>query len=187
MTPPPDIQTRWTYRDLDRLPADLMRYELWEGELIMTPAPNVAHQTLVMRIVRLFVLHDPQQALGSTFTAPMDVVLGEDITVQPDVVWIARANAGIITHERIMGAPDLCVEVTSPATAYADKDRKLRYYSEAGVREYWLADPEARTLTLYAPGRNTHTVYQPGAVARSALPELEGLTVEVGALFAGLP
>lgn len=65
-TTPPDIQTRWTYRDLDRLPADLVRYKLREGELIMTPAPNVAQQTLVMRIVRLFVLHDPQQALGST-------------------------------------------------------------------------------------------------------------------------
>ncbi len=180
-------QTQWTYHDLDDLPDDLVRYELWEGELIMAPAPVTAHQELVKRILKLFVKYDPDEAKGTYYDAPLDVVLSESISLQPDFLWIAPTNAGIIQPERIMGAPDLVVEVLSPATADADRGRKRGYYASAGVREYWLVDPETRTLTIHALGSQTYTVYEPGAVARSALPELEGLQAEVAGLFADLP
>ncbi len=186
-TAPPRTQTRWTYHDLDDLPADLVRYELWEGELIISPAPTITHQEVAKRLLKLFTLHDPKEHLGVYYAAPADVVLDENLSLQPDVFWIANANRSIITPERIMGAPDLCVEVLSPSTAYADKSRKLHYYTQAGVRECWLVDPEAGTLTVYVLGTKTHVVYEAGAVARSSLPELAGLEVDVAKLFAALP
>jgi Uma2 family endonuclease len=179
-------QSDWTYRDLDDLPADLERYELWEGELIISPAPTVNHQELVGRIHSLFVMFDPQKSRGRYFVAPVDVILGEKITVQPDMLWVAKANEDIIKDKHIVGAPDLCIEVMSPGSEEDDRDRKRRYYAEGGVREYWLLDSVGRTLSIYDLGRNTHTVYEEGALAQSTLPELAGLTVDVRELFAGL-
>lgn len=184
---PPRTQTRWTYHDLDRLPDELERYELWEGELIMSPSPTMAHQEIVMRLIKRFVLHDPDNERGQYLTAPADVVLRENITVQPDVFWIASGRTDIIAHERVMGAPDLCIEVLSRSSIEADQERKPRYYADAGVREYWLLDPVAQTVTVYALGSNTHTVYQSGATVTSALPELEGLSLDVAGVFKELP
>ncbi|MBN1966205.1 MAG: Uma2 family endonuclease [Anaerolineae bacterium] len=181
----PKLQT--AYELIEQLPDHVTRYEIWDGELIVTPAPTLSHQTLSKRLVRILVLHDPEEAIGAYFYAPMDVILLERTTVQPDVFWIAKANEGIIQPKHIIGAPDLCIEVISPSTEYADRERKFGYYRDGGVREYWLVDPAAQTLTVYALGSSTHTVYGVGATAHSGLTELAGLTVDVAKLFEDLP
>jgi Uma2 family endonuclease len=142
-------QGQWTYDAYAAIPDDGKRYEVIEGVLYVAPAPNVAHQAAVTQFaIRLgsFIL---TADLGQIFVSPIDVELPPGRTiVQPGVVVILHANRGIITPSRIVGAPDLVIEVASPSTATHDRSAKLAAYARAGVREYWLADPYAQTVEL---------------------------------------
>jgi Uma2 family endonuclease len=123
---------------------DEPRCELLFGSLFVTPAPKVRHQDAVYRLARLLGDHADRSG-GRMVVSPVDVVLGDLTVVQPDVVYVHAARAGIV-RDRIEGAPDLVVEILSPATARRDLGEKLRLYAEAGVAEYWIVDPEARTF-----------------------------------------
>jgi Uma2 family endonuclease len=85
---------------------------------------------------------------GQVFCAPFDVELAPNRVVQPDVIVVLAANAGIITASRIVGVPDLVIEIASPGTAGYDRREKQDTYARAGVPEYWIADPYARTVEL---------------------------------------
>jgi Uma2 family endonuclease len=82
------------------------------------------------------------------WTAPLDVRLGEDTALQPDLIFISNARAGIIQENWIAGSPDLVVEVLSPSTAAHDRATKLPVYAQAGVPEVWLIDPQAKTVEV---------------------------------------
>ena len=133
------------YREADYLALpEKPRCELLYGRLLVTPAPNVRHQVVVGRILRLlFELVDREGGLA--VDSPVDVVLADHSVVQPDVVYVTRARSSII-RERIEGAPDLVVEILSPGTARRDLGEKLRLYAEAGVAEYWIVDPVLETF-----------------------------------------
>lgn len=74
-------------------------------------------------------------------TAPIDVEFDENNRFQPDIVYIANKNLSIITEKKIIGSPDIIIEILSPSTSDNDKIRKKRIYEQFGVREYWIADP----------------------------------------------
>jgi Uma2 family endonuclease len=142
------MQGQWTYDAYAAIPEDGRRYEVIDGVLYVTPAPNLGHQASVARfIVHLFALIE-QAGLGRVFPAPCDVELSRRVVVEPDVVVVLNANAGILTPSRIIGAPDLVVEIASPGTAGYDRRTKQDAYARAGVREYWIADPAARTIEV---------------------------------------
>lgn len=86
--------------------------------------------------------------LGEVWTAPLDVRLSGETALQPDLVFISDARAGIIQENWIAGAPDLVVEVLSPSTATYDRATKLPLYADAGVPEVWLVDSQAKTLEV---------------------------------------
>jgi len=86
--------------------------------------------------------------LGRVFPAPVDVELAPNVVLQPDVIVVLNANLGILIPERIVGAPDLVVEIASPGTAGYDRRQKQDAYARAGVPEYWIADPIARTIEV---------------------------------------
>jgi len=139
---------RWTYEDYYHL-EDGQRYEIIEGELIrMAPAPDIFHQNWALELVLRLREHVKQNKLGQVFIAPVDVGLSANDVVQPDVVFVSAARAGIIERRGIMGVPDLVVEVLSPATARDDRSRKRDLYARAGISEYWIADPANRTLEV---------------------------------------
>lgn len=143
-------QGRWTYEDYAAIPDDCHRYEIIDGVLYMTPAPNVIHQATVGRLTTALTTHVELTGLGRVFPAPLDVdlPLRPTVTVQPDIVVVLNANLGIITPKCIVGAPDLVVEVASPSTTGYDRREKQDAYARAGVRKYWLADPYARTVEI---------------------------------------
>lgn len=141
-------QGHWTYSDYAALPDDGPRYELIDGVLYMAPAPNTSHQGTSARFVTFLMTHIEFAGLGRVFAAPTDVELAPDTVVQPDVIVVLNANLGIITPSRIVGAPDLVVEVASPSTAGYDRREKQDAYARAGVREYWVVDPNAQTVEL---------------------------------------
>lgn len=147
-------ERRYTYADYRAWPEDV-RYELVEGAaFMMAPAPSVDHQTLAFEVghqIRTALEGHPCRVL----MAPVDVLLAHAdeaddaiaTVVQPDVLVVC--DPGKVTPRGIRGAPDWVLEVISPASASHDQIVKLAAYERAGVREYWLAHPADRILTIY--------------------------------------
>ena len=114
----------------------------------------------------------------------IDVVLSPHDTLRPDLIFVSSERADIITHANIQGAPDLVVEIRSPSTARLDETTKRELYEKCGVPEYWLADPEAQTVTILLLGENGYGVvgiYAKGDTLTS--PTLEGFSIDLNEIF----
>ena len=173
-----------TVGDYERMTADTdTRYELIDGVLIEMPSPTVFHQRILQRYFRLLDDYVEERHLGEVFIAPLDVELSPYDVVQPDLIVVATRNADVITGKRIVGAPDLAVEISSPGTTVRDRIRKRRLYEQAGVREYWFADTFAQTQTTWAlEGRHYVEIPAPEGQSRSVL--LAELEIDVAAVIA---
>ena|SRR5947209_8109628 len=152
VTPADDVpgpaQGSWTYKDYAALPDDGRRYEIVNGVLFMTPSPSEWHQTVVIRLAHYLLVHVEFTGFGRVYVAPFDVELAPDTVVQPDVLVVLNANRDRITKSRIIGAPDLVVEVASPGTAKHDRFAKREAYVLAGVPEYWMVRPGEGTVEV---------------------------------------
>src|SRR5581483_12513463 len=124
------------------------RYEIIDGVLYMAPSPSTAHQGSTGLFHWYLMAHVQFAGLGRVFVAPFDVELAPGITVQPDVIVVLTEHLSIITESHIVGAPDIVVEIASPGTVGYDRRTKQDAYAHAGVREYWLADPRAKTVEI---------------------------------------
>ncbi len=133
-----------TYQDLIEIPNDRNRYELFEGELQVTAAPNAAHQGAVNNLAFLLTSHVRRHRLGFVFTAPFDVLLSDISVVQPDLLFVSRERRRIILPGYIRGAPDLVVELSSASTAHVDRQVKRQLYARHGVLNYWRLDVDRR-------------------------------------------
>lgn len=176
---------KYKYRDYINLSeSEDKRYELIDGELFVVPSPTPMHQDIAGNLfsaLKEFVLTG---GLGKVFTAPLDVVLSDEVVLQPDVIYISRDRLSIVTDRNIRGAPDLVVEVLSPSTAERDRTIKRARYLRFGVRELWIVDPEARSIEVLRAGDTefeTVRVYSEGSAARSTV--LEDLQVDVTRIF----
>lgn len=137
----------YTWDDYVQLPDDGNRYEILEGELVVTPAPMSGHQFTVLAIGRLLGAWTDERG-GEAFVSPIDVVLADDTICQPDAIWISPDRSAEIVGDRIHGIPDLVVEVLSKSTARRDRTRKADIYASYGAREYWLANPADETIEI---------------------------------------
>ncbi|MCL4515315.1 MAG: Uma2 family endonuclease [Firmicutes bacterium] len=170
---------RLTYEDYCRMPAGL-RYELVEGDLRMTPSPDVFHQKISKRLQRVLLEWIEDRGLGEVYDAPLDVVLSNHNVVQPDLLYVAKERLGIIKESNIQGPPDLVVEILSDSSVEWDRVTKRQVYAKYGVRELWLVDPKGRTIevaTLQGHELATFQVYPTGTILNSPL--LPGLTLNV--------
>ncbi len=138
-----------TYADLESMPEDGRRHEIIDGELFVTAAPNTRHQRVLMRLAFHLETIRRQLASGELFFAPLDVEFSDSDVVQPDLVYVARPNLGRLTERNLEGAPDLAVEVLSPATRRLDDATKFALYERGGVAEYWIVDPDAETIRVH--------------------------------------
>jgi Uma2 family endonuclease len=138
----------WTYSDYATLPNDGRQYEIVNGVLYMAPSPSTEHQKIAGRFFYYLFTHVELAGLGSVLSAPTDVVLSPIDVFQPDVLVILNAGLEKIKELQVIGAPDLVVEVASPSTSTHDRNKKYHVYAEAGVTEYWIADPGTRTVEL---------------------------------------
>lgn len=173
------------YRDADyRALPEEPRRELLLGRLLVTPSPSARHQRILVRLVELLAPL-ARAAGGEVLVAPIDVALADHSVVQPDLVWVGAHRRGIV-RERVEGAPDLVVEVLSPATARRDLGEKLALYATAGVFEYWLLDPEKRTCELLENRDGAFVVRLPvEGIHRS--PTILGLELDLEAFWRAIP
>jgi Uma2 family endonuclease len=144
-------QGDWTYDDYARLPDDGNRYEVIHGVLYVTPLPNFKHQFVIVKLAASFEVFLAEHEVGIVLTAPFDILLPREIAspVEPDLVVFRTGNTPDWGAKNFAGVPDLVVEVLSPSTRSRDRRIKLRAYEEAGVPEYWLVDPDLRSILVY--------------------------------------
>ncbi len=182
-------QGEWTYEDYKRLPEDGRRYEIVEGVLHVTAAPNFDHQYTVMQLVTCLDRFVKDRHLGMILVAPFEVYLSDAApVVQPDVLFIASERVPEPGAAGFSGAPDLVVEVLSPSTARNDRVVKFTAYEQAGVREYWLADPRTRSVEVYglSDGEMYELWGQYTVEEELSSGLLEGLSLPVKELFVPL-
>ena len=182
-----DASKKYTYQDYLELPHEPgYSFEILEGMLIKEPSPNVIHQRVSRRLQRTledyFWEHDPQ---GEVFNAPLDTTFYDINVVQPDLLYVSGENKDIIKDTRIDGAPTLVVEILSPSTSRKDRLIKMRIYQKAGVKHYWLVDPEEQTVECFALKDGMYTLV--AATMEDDIlehPDFSGLAIRLGPLWA---
>lgn len=177
---------RYTYEELvAEMPETTQPCELWDGELIMCPAPSFDHQKIVLRFYRR--LHDwvSKRKLGEVVTAPIDMVLSPHRAMQPDIAFIAKDRLSIIGRA-INGPVDLAAEVISLGNRNRDRIEKRDLYEQYGVKEYWIIDPEAQTIeVLYLESSGYRLLMRCTAEQTAASRLLPGFELPVNAIFYG--
>ena len=162
--PRPAEKRKYTTDDYYAFKDDIRR-ELIDGRLFVMDAPSVKHQVIIGELYILFrQCADVHGDKCRVILSPCDVQLDRDryTMVQPDLLVICD-NEKIRTRV-CFGAPDLAVEIMSPSSRSRDSVLKLNKYMSAGVREFWLVDPENRTVIVYLAGEdgmssNTFQIY----------------------------
>ncbi len=145
----PNAVKRWTLQELHSLPDDGNKYELVRGELFVTPPPTYDHETIGARLTQILVPYVAAHGLGLVYH-PRAVLRFEGSEVEPDLM--VRPIAPGADWDRAP-LPILIVEILSPSTRRRDRQQKRELYSDASIAEYWMVDPERRTITAVAAGR----------------------------------
>lgn len=171
-----------TFEEYRALPDSDQRIELIRGELIMSAAPKAAHQRVAFRLAIALQEHVEELGLGEVFIAPFDVRFSNFSSVQPDICFVGSGNEERIGQDYLDGAPDLIVEVLSPSNRRDDLVRKRMLYADYGVPEYWIVDPEAKTVTVNVL---TDDQYEERAVATAERPSagLPSFAIDLARLF----
>jgi len=161
---PARTERRWTTADV----RDLMdesrawpRYELLDGELLVTPAPGWPHQMAIQELTAILRPYCDREPIGIVVNSPSDLELRPGTITQPDVFVVPNSLLPE-TDEHVgwdlVKALVLAVEVISPSSVHTDRVEKREFYLGAGVSEYWVMDLEARMVELWTPERDTPLV-----------------------------
>ena len=182
----PAVQRDWTaerVRELIDETRHWPRYEVIDGELLVTPAPEPPHQAAVLALAVLLRPYTKSTGVGTTMISPADIEFSPRRMVQPDVfVVLPTADGRRIGSWRDVPGLLLAVEVLSPSSARSDRQLKRRLYQSEGVGEYWVIDLDGRVVERWRPEDerpevlDTTLVWQPSA-------EHAPLVIELGAFF----
>ncbi|THF77292.1 Uma2 family endonuclease [Cohnella fermenti] len=145
--PPMVKESGWTVDDYFELPEDGNQYEIVNGILELKPSPTTDHQRVIRNMDH--VLSDRCESHYIMILSPIDVILSERETRQPDLLMVHRSRSEIVRREGIYGPPDLVVELLSPNSVKRDRVMKLKSYARFGVPEYWIADYANQAIEQY--------------------------------------
>lgn len=127
--------------------------EVINNVLYMSPAPTFEHQRILATLFTQLNVHISENDLGECVFSPVDVYLGHNNAVQPDIVFIAKENLSIIRDGKVKGPPDLVVEVLSGNKKH-DLQLKKQLYETFGVKEYFIVNPaDKEVITYYFDGK----------------------------------
>jgi Uma2 family endonuclease len=180
------VPIKLTFEEFCQLPESNLPHELIDGKLRMPAAPNWRHQQILGNLYAALRQHVLARNLGRVALAPVDVVLDRmrPLVLQPDVFFITHERAGIV-QDKVIGAPDLTVEIFSGSGAVFDRTEKAAFYAQYGVKEYWLVDPDEETVEvrrLETKGYETVGRFGRGDAVRSSL--LHDLILPADQIFA---
>jgi Uma2 family endonuclease len=133
-------QDQWSYAEYARLPDDGNRYEVIDGEVLVTPAPSTGHQHVVGRLYRRIIEYVEAHGLGYVLF-DVDVLFVTGQFLRPDLVFIPKGGREGLTDRGVEVPPGLIVEVLSPSSRSIDLVRKPARYGDFGVPVYWVVDP----------------------------------------------
>jgi Uma2 family endonuclease len=161
-----------------------VRLELVDGEIAVSASPLPPHSRVVVRLTSILDRHIEENDLGILLT-DCDTVFGDYDVRRPDLLFFTRAREHLIPDEDpIEGAPDLCVEVLSKSTRQVDRVDKFKQYAKAGVKHYWIADPNARTIEAFKlVGKGYRLVGQGSGQEVVSLPPFPDLEVSLGRVW----
>ena len=170
------------YTDYLATPNDGKRYQIVEGELLVTPSPSPVHQRVSRRLQRQLEDYFQRLGIGEVFDAPIDLLLSPHDVLVPDLLVVADPQH--VSRRGIEGPPLLVVEILSPSTRHHDRGVKARRYAKLGVQHYWLVDPDERRFECH---RLAEGAFQPVADARGdsrlSHPDWDGLILDLAALW----
>ena len=145
------IEPLLTVADLDACPEDNNRYELIEGELLVSRAPGIPHQRIVLNLEIILSNHLREHPIGILVPGAGAIFSDYDAVI-PDLAFVRNERWDqVVTGEKFTGALDLVIEVTSPGAENRRRDLlvKRQLYGKYGVAEYWVVDSENRQIEVY--------------------------------------
>ena len=148
-------EEKYKYSDYENW-QDSENWEIISGKAyMMAPSPNRKHQEISLKITMEF--YNYLKGKSCKLYSELDVVLSDEDVVKPDIMVVCDKEK--LGEKNIKGAPDLIVEVLSPSTSRRDKVIKLELYKKYGVKEYWIADPVYREITVHYFTENRSQIY----------------------------
>jgi len=141
----------WTVERVLALPADGNRYEAVDGQLLVTPAPSLFHQVVVLALYERLAPFVRAHRIGRVVLSPADIELDRRTLVQPDLFVTPLVEGRHPRTWQEVRSLLLAVEVLSPSSARADRQIKRRRYQRYGVPEYWIVDLDARLVERWRP------------------------------------
>ena len=174
---------RWTREQVLNLPADGNRYELVDGELIVTPCPAPRHQFVLAALFGALAPYVRAAELGQLLWSPADLELEPGQLMQPDLFVLPSIA---FTRWEDAPLPLLVVEALSPSTARYDRGLKRRFYQRAGVPEYWIVDIDAQVVERWRPSDERPEVLD-AELTWSPRDAYAPLVISLPELFGGLP
>ena len=181
--PLPLEKESYTYADFCKWDDD-ERWELIDGVPYAMAPPSRFHQSICGNLggqLWQFLKGKPCKVYNAPIGVRLNAAASDNTVLQPDIVVVCDHSK--LDSAGIIGAPDMVVEVLSPSTARRDRLDKLLEYQKAGVREYWIVDPETRTLSAHLLENGKYTIYAYGDTATVAVSVLEGCEISLPEVF----
>jgi len=181
----PDVVRHWTREEVLALPEDGTRYELVDGELLVSPSPRFPHQRAVRELTFLVGPYVEAHGVGEVIFSPSDLDLRSGHLVQPDLFVVDRATLRGAGDWSDVGIPRLVIEVLSPSTARYDRITKRRLYQRVGVPVYWVVDLDARLVEMWRPEEAAPGIVD-GTLTWQPEPGVPPLRIDLPAFFRGI-
>ena len=179
---PRTLPSRATYEDYLQLSDDGRRYEILDGEIYVAPTPSTRHQYASFQLQKILADYFDHPAAHLVLAAPFTVRLADDDVVEPDLVVVARGPQ--LSEHGVDGPPLLIVEILSPGRPAYDRKLKARRYQVRHVANYWIVDPQARTLECFRLVGDAYELEASGADAEPLrVSSFEGLEIPLGQLW----
>ena len=175
----PATQTHWTVDMVHALPDDGKRYEIIDGELLVSPGQSLDHQQTAFALAVRLRSYLENHRVAHVFMARLDVIFDPRTLVQPDVLVLPLYKGRRPRTREEAGKPLLTVEILSPGSARTDRVRKRALYQREGVPEYWIVDADARVIERWRP-KDSRPEILADRIAWHPEGAIEPMTIELG-------
>ena len=160
------------------------RYEIIDGIAYAMAPPSIAHQNVssnLHREIANFLKDKPCKVYAAPVGVRLNADKGDNTVLEPDIVVVCDKSK--IGRKSIIGAPDMVIEILSPSTVSRDRVAKFNQYLQAKVREYWIADPDSKTVSVHLLENEKYTASAYGETDKVSVHVLDGCVIDLVDVF----